>query len=540
MADHPEPPELADPKAHPSSFRERFESLLDWLESIGFGWTWGERMLHWWKHFGLVKSLMVAAAVAYPLAKYVWLPYVGSSVATTVAEGYGVQLEVGDWTASVFDLGLTAHDVEIKTRGRYGQDVILKTDTAGFDLSLWRRVRGQGWLDEVTVDEPVLYLERQLSGRWNWEDLVDPSLLKSSTGTPTTTNAAAPLAASTVAASESVKIDLPSLDIPHLRIGGLRIQWVENVPGNSGGGLIHSSKTTLYIDDTSVTGENVRAPFDSRTRVSGFSIEGRTADGRLSITGTANFFRWANPPVVPIPPPGRPGPQLAGTQGGSSVAPSNVTYQMWSPDFVTTIYLENLGAAALGQMISDVSLQPISGSVNGTIELAFADNQLTCNTDLVLKDVSYAPVTDSPAVRGRVEQITRELKTFRVNNRIQVSCSADNRDEQYRALHRIQTSVTNAAVKNGPPTVRQVAAYDEQRLGGRLYDSTLDAVSTKVSDAVNRAAVGALGQTVGGAVGQTLTTEEPTQPGQEPKKGNPVSRGVKKTGGFFKKVFGGK
>src|SRR5262245_50811321 len=104
-----------DPKSTGS--RERAESVVQWMKDAGLSLEWPEKFLEFWRRFGLLRTVALLIAIATPLAKYEWLPGMASSAASTFAEGYGIELEVDDWTADLLDLRVTAHGIRVKTRG---------------------------------------------------------------------------------------------------------------------------------------------------------------------------------------------------------------------------------------------------------------------------------------------------------------------------------------------------------------------------------------------------------------------------------------
>jgi hypothetical protein len=496
---------------------ERIERGLAWLESAGLGSSWAQRIAYWVKHFGAMKAAGILIAVTFPLLKFVWLPYLGTSAAETLAEGVGLNLTVGDWSADVFDLKLTARDLEIKARGHYAQAEVLKADSVSFDLSLARRFRTGDWLDEVIVEKPVLYVERQISGRWNWEDVIEAQ--QSSPPSNGTGNASSPVRYDTRPAEREAPDAEPAggwfTFFPHVTIHGLRIQWVENQPARSGSGLIQNAQSTLFVDDVEILAENV--PLSSAKRgPSSFSLSGRTADGRVEVKGAVDFNRFPSRPDVP------------GTQSYRVASASAPT----TPSLHTSLYIENVGVAALARMVPSLSIVPSAGAVTGKVEMAVRQRDLDCKADLVLTNVAYVPDPDSPAVRGRIEVIQQSLKDFRANGRIASNCSGSLNDTGYRPINAISVATTQQAVRTAPPVVQQAAAFDYQTLSGQAADTALAGVAGAITEKMTQAAVGALGGQVGGAEARSSTRPAP--------KTNPVAGGVKKIGSGIKGLFGKK
>jgi hypothetical protein len=521
---------------HPA--RERAASVLQWLKAAGLNVEWAEKFVEFWRHVGVVKTTAILIALATPLAKYEWLPGMASSAAATFAEGYGIELEVEDWTADLMDLRVTAHGVKVKTRGQYGRAEILQADSAAIDMSAAAWWRTGQWVRDIEIERPILYLERLLSGRWNWEDIIDvrtvsevPRLLPPEEDDPVSAGQLiyAVLQLATFAPyrpAPDPDANAPAFDIARVAADGLRVEWVENLPGDSGGGIIHSSKASIYIDDVVASVEQMAGPIDPRPRPTRFSLEGRTADGRISVTGAANFFRWAE-----APPAGGPDVRVVSNQ--AAVDPS------WSPSVQVAVYLENVGTTAFGRMVPGALLIPASGTMTGRIELAVEDRRVECRTDLTLRDVSYVA---NPAA-ARVPGLARGLDEFRANRRVLAGCEGDLSNERYRPLYAVQGVVTRAAVEDAPPAVKQAAEMDRERLTGKqVVNTTIETVANDLaSQLVGKAAASMMGEQAGRALSNALTGEA-AQPATPPRAGqrqqNPVSRGIKGIGSGVKKLFG--
>lgn len=100
---------------------------------------------------------------------------------------------------------------------------------------------------------------------------------------------------------------------------------------------------------------------DRRVGATRYTLEGRTSDGRISASGAGNFFHWAQP---------APPALVQADFSGSEIA--------WSPLFTSSLYLENVSAAALGRMIHPLTLVPVSGTLTGRIKLALSEQSVDC------------------------------------------------------------------------------------------------------------------------------------------------------------------
>jgi hypothetical protein len=516
----------------------RLERFVAWGKLAGISPPVVERFVDFWKAFGLVKALAILIAVFLPILKFVWLPHAASVTAATIAEGYGVDLQVGTWTADLLDLDVRAHDVLVKSTGQYARQEILRADAIAVDLSLVRKLRRGQWIDSVTVLEPNVYVERLLSGRWNVEDVIGrPEAVEDEAGE---TLVYANLLASLVNPAEWVvrgamerlfPADEPGFEIPRLHLEKLRIEWVENLPGGSGGGLIHSSKASFFVDDVRILVQDVRGPVDARSEPSRFSLEGRSADGKVSMSGTANLFNWST---------GAPASAGPGIQVVSTTAED----LGWSPRLTARIYLENIGTAAVGQMVP-AFLVPVAGSMTGWIDVGLRDGRFDCKCELAFTNIAYALNPQLLATVPRPAALERDLENFRANGKIVEPCQLAGADTtSQHPLHVVQAAMTREAVKGAPPTVRRVAAIDDQRLTGKEAASeAYDAVTRELSrQLIGKAAAGFLGDQGGDAFARSLTgTDVPAgQPGAtQPSGVNPVSKGIKGIGSGIKRLFGG-
>lgn len=496
------------------------DSVLEWGQRFGISFHIPERLVAWWKLIGFRKACAVMFVIALPLLKYEWLPAIASGTLTGMASAYGVNLKVGEWTGDLYDLKATAHDVVIETHGQYAESALLHADALVLDLGLWRRIRTGNWIQQVEIEGPRLYLEHTLSGRWNFEDVLDIELL---TGGAPSGNSPAPdlyrvrdTAAVTPAPSHQ-------FEIPNLTIKGMRVQWVENLPGQSGGGLIHSSRAILYMDDVSVVVDELAGPVEIREAPTRFSIDGRTADGRISINGRANLFRWAE-----------------GRSSRMGLAEVGAPPVIWSPKAAMKIYLENVGTSALAQMVPTPSLINTAGTMTGTIQLAVQERRVDCRSDLELKNVAFAANPYSSQLKGRVNAVQKELIDFRANGRMTVGCEGDLDNAAYRPLYVLQTRLTQEAVKTASPAVREAAASDYQRLGGQVLEAGMQDVSNELARKAGEAMSRYVGPETGAVISQSLAGGAQSGTRQSSAKpANPVTKGAKGVGAAFKKLFGG-
>jgi hypothetical protein len=498
-----DPPPPRERRGRGSALRERIDAVLDWMEGAGFGFSWGERLVYWWKHFGLAGMLLIVVAVGYPMARFVWIPSLASGVVTGWLSAKNLDVEIEDWSAAVFDLRATAHDVRISTQASYGRPEVMRASAVTLDMSIWQRLfSDKGWIESIEIEGPSIYVERLLSGRWNWEDLLDPG---------TGGGQLPPLKDDVQLASSAQRKERTGLIVPRLKMRDLRIQWVENLPGDSGGGLIRSSKATIYIDDVNLLAQNFYAPRDRARGATPFAVEGRTADGRVSIRGAFD------PDIVDPTAPRAGGPYLTGFGNRRAT-------------LTTSVYFENVGAATLASILYPASITPSSGTVSGRVDVTLYDSDVRCETDLVLRNVTWSADAESPHLRVRHGALRRELDTVSVTSRIKAKCDGDLETEGYRPLWAAQGAVTREALKDAPPVVRAAANLDARRLTGEKTMITPADFRAELSSELKRAGREAVTAAVDQEMARLLG--QPRQTGQ-PQQSNLFSRGLNRIRSWF-------
>ncbi len=460
------------------------EHLLEHLQDLGLSPHLIERFVSWWRRYGLVKTLVLSLAVFWPLLQFEILPGATSSLVETLAEAQGLRLKVEDWSFSLATFSATAHGVVIETGGRYAQPFVLRAAAIEVDASLWqnlsdgigrlkRRAANAGrWVSgretiplpprpvgrAVTVTGGDLYLERLISGRGNWQDAFIP------TASP---------GADDDAASEPFYV-------PVLELEDFKVTYVEHLPAESASGLEQSLTSTFHLDEATLTVGDFVGPADARDNPTDFSLDGRVADGRVSVTGRFN---------------------------------------LWAPAFAFNIGVSNVGAATLGVMSPEASIVPASGTMTGHVILAMKDNTLReCTVNVEFQDVRYRVNPRSPFMRTRQRIMQAQLDEMRVSGPVQAPCSGDWADPSFRPLWAAQASMTAQALQDAPPAVQSAARFDQKRFS--------EALSPEGVQAELQRAAGSFTDQVGAQVGQQT--------------GNAVSRGLAGVGRGVGRLFGRK
>lgn len=426
----------------------------------------------------VVLGVGVMAAVGLKVAV---LPAVASRAVSVISEGYGVDMEVGDWSAGLFDFSASAQDVVVKVPGTFAQSELLTIDELVFDLSLWQAIRGKGWLSEVRVLQPKLYLERHPDGSWNWHELgslnreaqVDFEEDAEPTPSANPAKGGAMAAAARALPDSFVAKQLDAFNLKRLRIEGMRLEWVEVLPGNSGGGLIHEQKATMFFDDMEIAAQDVVGLLDLRPQPTRLKVAARTADGKISLSGQANLFHWS--------------PGAASPNGAQKTA----TAVAWSPNFNVKLYLENIGAGGFARLTPEVAIRPVRGSMSGTVDLALNDYQLDCTANVELVDVSFSVNRSSPLLARKGDQIEAEVARLRpVSGAYQFPCGGLGSEIGFRPVQAFQSRITKEALAKAPKIVRAAAAADHTRYTTEPLEATYRPEVAGMTSGVNRKLLG--------------------------------------------------
>ncbi|MCB1035117.1 MAG: hypothetical protein KDD47_14915 [Acidobacteria bacterium] len=413
---------------------------------------------------------MITLLVIVPILflKMFLVPALASKAVEAFADSHDLEVTIDDWSADLFNLKATAHDAKVLAPGpRYARQEIFEAGEIEIDLSFWRKLRGKGWVQDVTVRGPKVYLERQLGGRWNWEELLGEMETEAVAAAqapghdPRDSVREASLATGSTETSDAGK---PAFQIPKLVVEQMALQWVENVPGDSKGGIHQEVKATLYLDDMSVQASDLQGLTDMRPQPTRLSLDARTGNGRLSFDGRANFFHRSD----------------ADGEGGLRTAEASFRAPTWTPMLDVKIYLENVGSGAFARLTPDAPIVPERGSLSGSIELQLAEHSVSCVANLDFRDVTFAVNRSSPLVGSRADQMESQLASYRFTGQRQFACGGLLTSDDYRPFQAYLTNVTNQGLEKAPKTVRAVAAIDHRR-----YDSQAT-IDSNLEGEVNR------------------------------------------------------
>lgn len=446
------PNDLSPPAAMPSP-----SSSEAALQRSFFGWLLDYLRFKSFVERGRAWAILAFLGLAFAGLRAVVVPMAASRALNVIAEGYDIEMEVGDWNAGLVDFSASAEDVVIRVPKRtWAQAELLEIDELELDLSLWSGLRGKGWINEVTIREPKLYLERLPSGLWNWHELGSlgsasqtSTRSKSDNGRGRDSSAENMLYAADRSSSRSnslAELEGSAFNLSRVRIEDMTLEWVENLPANSGGGLIQNLRASLFFDDMEISAQDLMGLLDPRPQPTRVSIDARTADGKISMSGNANFFSWGQAP-----------PSEA--KSGSAT-----TRHVWSPTLEIRMYLENVGAGAFSRLSPEVAIYPARGTMSGEVNLALNHFDFQCAANVEVRDVTFAVNRSSPLLARRGDQVEREVSQLRpVNGQYQFDCGGLGTAADFRPVHAFQSRVVRESLRDAPKLVQAAAVADHAR-----------------------------------------------------------------------------
>lgn len=452
-----------------------------------------ERALGWWRRFGGRQAALLVLAVSMPLIRFEYLPHTLSSAVETLAESYGVELKVKDWETSLTDIKVTAKDVEIIANGPYREKRLFSAHAVEFDWSLMRglagafaRVRGcwtamfggecripEEVFHKITVDGATIYMERTLAGSWNTED------------------------AFKVKSLEALEKAVQRWQIPSIEGNDVSVSWVEQLPGDSGGGLIEHRTSTMDFTKVSLAIDDLQVPVDDRDNPSHFRFDGQTADGQVSVKGAFNLSRWAK--------------------------------GAWAPSSDMTYRLVNVGAATFGRFAApDATVQPKAGRVDGIVRIGRVGDEVTvCDMKMQFRDVTYGANPRSAYYQIGGPTFVDEVGLLRVSRELSADCKVIDGRQDVRTTQALQTLMTSSALAGAPASVRTAAGFDAATVVEGRTPTRAELASQLSAQ---------LGQKIAGEKGAVMAQALAEDDG---KGGNVVSRGARGLGRGIKRLFGG-
>jgi hypothetical protein len=439
-----------------AGLRGRLEALNGWMESIGFSSNTVDFLLAWWRKLGTTGAAAVMLAVILPSGGYASLAYSTSRGIPGWIGDFGVLFEAEDWDIHVLSLKSVARNVKLRRDAR--SEPVFTAAEVEFDGTIWSMLSslwGGRRYNEISVRHAEVLVERSLTGDYNWADFLR--------AVPQERRVAAVNGAYTIAA---------------LYLENVRFVYLEHVPGGSGSGVVRSAQSRVIFDGVNGNILNLRAPARAGELPTQFFAKARLADGVIEVRGDAGFLPAR---LVNTGPAMQEAAMLSAPSSGGG--PIRRTVEDTSPDagsYAMRLYLENVSMGAFGEMVGSTQMVPTRGTVEGNIEMARARADITCKSDLTMRDVAFEPNPRVVADGARYAEMNRVLATYRKSSGRFDICGEDTPDAVRDAttsqgtMSAILATFNAQATDTAPPSIRAIAARDQQQLAGIVASALLD------------------------------------------------------------------
>lgn len=496
------------------SIHERLSHAKDVLEVGGIEFPGVGTVFMVWKKLGLKGLLFVILFVGFPTGEYSALRYAVYSGLPRTIGGFGLSFVAEEWTLSPLQLKATARNVRVSEPSS-GRPVL----TAGeieFQGSAWTMLRGLPDMltfhifggtqpfNEVVVRHGELHLERSLTGRLNWSEVVQ-----------------------VVPAARFEEAIAGVYRVRELKLEDFRVSYVEHLPGGSGDGILRTAQAQVKLDEVNGTLSDLTPPETAGARPTRFALKGRSASGLFEVAGAAALF---------LPEDGTRDSE----SDGRLVSMRERSKALYP--FEASIYLENIAAAAYGQMVPVSTIIPVNGVINGRTTIVYESATPECKGSFAMKDVRFAP---NPAVVTRASdvEVIRRLVSNVVYSGPFEPCAApvvgQGDDWPDRPAAEALTRLTVQATAGASPGVKALVDRDRRIIGGEQVDTTLAAFTSSLAQQMGLRLVSSVAGARGEAVAQSLASSNSSGTSSSKSGGNPVVGGVKAVGSGIKRLFGG-
>jgi hypothetical protein len=568
--------------------REHVDHLWEWVEAAAIEVPGVRATLFLWKKSGLIGVLAVLL-VAPPLGEYSLLSYAVNHTVPRLAGEFGVAIEADDWSYHPFSLKTVARHVQVRPLNEPHATPVFTAAEVELNGSASSAVKGVWELaadlpsavwhlrlpvfhtfNQITIHHGELRIERRRTGHLNWSDY------------------AADVPEETLKALIQGRYQVNTLVVDDLKL-----QYVEQLAGNSGGGITETAAATIHIDSIEGALTNYRAVSSGDSLPTKIQLSGRSADGQIDVDGRLAFA----PPREDLP---RSAADAAQALRVADRADRAALLDDGGPYYTIKVTLTNIGARALVETVPFQSVVPVEGTVRGntTFSHLYTDRGPSCIADVRAIDLKFTPnpkmvprsqyarlrkaLQDQPAAQKLYctcealvpvsNQNTGQPSpiVYEPDERQPVRCTlpvahpvAPDRDRPVYAsdhttapaggLTRLVTSFNEQANKDGPPEVRALLARDRQTLTGQIASAALGGIAgqlgQKLSNVLSPQASSLIQQSLRGGTEDSAAGGSPTPSSRASSRsptaadrqqnGNVLTKGAKGVGQTFKKLFGG-
>ena len=467
QADSPKPRRRRSRKL---TLRTRLERSLKWLAPLGVSVPGSGFFFIWWKKLGLNWAIALCVTFLIPVSQFSLLNFAMKRGVPYMIGDFGVTFEAEDWDLHLLGLRGTARNVRVSRDARSAP--VLTADEVEFNATLGallgRLIGRPQTFDEIVIRDGDIRIEQSLAGEWNWATFID-----------------------TVPSERRRAASIGQYQTHALVFDRVRIEYVENIPSASGGGVIQTTQARVFADDVKGAFNDLVVPSSPADMPTTFELEGRSSDGIVQISGRGAFFSRADETGAAAP-------------------------------LAVKVYLENLGMGAYGRTVSTTSLVPVRGTLRGTVDVERTAERVSCRSTLIADEVEFAPNPRIVLARAEFDRLARDLRGYRASGPFD-PCGTGAEDPSQTASG-VLASFNTQTTRTAPPSVRLTAARDEQSFGRAVGASVAADITGQLVREAGRRAGALIGESTGAAV--------------EQQGGNALSKGARSVGKGFKRLFG--
>jgi hypothetical protein len=570
-AETPESHDQITPRSE--RIRGRLDRVWEWVEAAAIEAPGIRTVLFLWKRVGLAGTFVVLVVVGYPIGEYSLISLAANRTIPKLAGDFGMAFDA-DWSYHPLSLKATARNVKIRPEHPASAAPIFTASEVEFQGSLsstlssfWdaAHFRTLHTFNEITIHNGELHLERSLSGAMNVAEFWDRMQ---------------------PVRRRELKSGLYHINA--ITFDDVRIDYLERIPGDSGGGVIQTAQANVHVDAINGSITDIRAVDLSKTRAgerpampTRINLSGRSADGTVDVQGDVAFVDnaadgadGADDREVPSPAPPPTDPQLRRVSLQSPEPRSTAVISgIEGPLYQLYVQLSNIGAAAFTRTVPGLELVATRGVIHGKITLR--DQLPTCESQTAMVDVRFSPNPGVVVVPARYEELQRgqnysysgkfepceqlatpapaapgganpatSLKANNANGADGANRANGANGAPATSAARMVLAFNRQATVNAPPAIRSAVARDEQKVtGARVANAALSDATNRVAAELGKAASKVLGPQ-GQAVVQQSLSGQPSKPGKPNGSGaaqtdNPLAKGAKSVGRGIKRLFGG-
>jgi hypothetical protein len=516
-------PRRADTSAPDSQATPHRQSVWEWIEAAGVELVGMQRLRFLLHRMGLKGVLVLALIGGYPIGQYSLISYAVNSSLPALAGDFGLEFHAEDWSYRPFSLTAIARNVEMRSKHDVQRDgqPLFKAAELEFRGSFLSLLKGVGELvtfntfhtfNEITVKNAQLHLERSRTGALNWSEFEE--------GFP----------------EERLRELLSGLyQVKAVVLRDVRIEYIENLAGNSGGGVIQTAQAKVFVDGINGAITEIGPASGGNRMPTRIKLTARSSDGTIDLDGKLAF---RSERAADAPPAVRAA-SLAGGANQPEAKASGLGYDL-------VVDLSNIGAAAFVRSMPPTTITATSGSLHGRLQVR-SSGLPPCESALQMEKVEYAPNPQLVRSRDEYEALQRQLRG-RVITRPYEPCDVETAQDprsqsseggQKRYASKVvnfTTAFNEQANADAPPEVRAAVARDTQALTGRV---AANAILNDMTSRFTNEMAGKIGGQTGALLQQAAGTRPSGAKKDEAADDNAVTRGAKSIGGGIKRLFGG-